>query len=162
VLDTVAVPRPEEMCVPWLWYWNSSPRYKIEVISQEFLFTVILKGFSEPASTTILLPEVVIPKAARAEDEKAKVASSALWRKMMNETPVGNSCGDPRLMIPSVHNIDFTLCSIHSKDHCSSARILPFPLISALATFARATQMSPVSHVCILYVHAEPKKPVRA
>ena len=78
VLETVAVPRPDEICVPVLWYWNSSPRYKIEVMSQEFLLTVTLNALSEPASTTILLPEVVIPKAASAEDEKAKVANSAL------------------------------------------------------------------------------------
>jgi hypothetical protein len=81
------------MCVPWLWYWNSSPRYEIEVMSQEFLFTVILNALSDPASTTILLPEVVIPKAASAEDEKAKVASNPLRRNMImkrqRETAVG-------------------------------------------------------------------------
>jgi hypothetical protein len=50
----------------------------MELISHEFLLTLILKALSDPASTMMLFPEVVTPKAASDDDENAKVANRAL------------------------------------------------------------------------------------
>lgn len=52
-------------------------------MSHEFLLTETTNGLSDPASTTMLFPLVVIPNAAHAEEEKANVASKALWRNML-------------------------------------------------------------------------------
>ena len=101
VLDTVAEPSPEEMCEPLLWYWNSSPRYRMEVISQEFLLTVTLNGLSEPASTTMLFPEVEMPNAASAEEEKAKAANQALWRNMIDNLSAEICCKSRENRTPS-------------------------------------------------------------
>lgn len=92
VLETDALPRPEIRCVPLALSWKSSPRYRMEVMSHDLELTVTTNGLSDPASTTMLFPLVVIPKAARAEEEKAKVASNALWRNIMSGEPLaGNS-----------------------------------------------------------------------
>ena len=81
--ETVADPRPEEMCDPLEAYWNSSPRYLIEVISQLAPLTVKTKALLEPASTTKLLPDLVTPKAASAEEEREAAARRADLRSMM-------------------------------------------------------------------------------
>ena len=64
--ETVADPRPEEMCDPFEAYWNSSPRYLMDVISQLAPLTVKTRALLAPASTTKLLPDLVTPKAASA------------------------------------------------------------------------------------------------
>ena len=83
--ETVADPRPEEMCDPFEAYWNSSPRYLIDVTSQFAPFTVKTKALLEPASTTKFLPDFVTPKAASAEDERVTAARKAKLRSMMIE-----------------------------------------------------------------------------
>ena len=80
--ETVAEPRPEEICDPFEAYWNSSPRYLIEVMSQFAPFTVKTKALLEPASTTKLLPDLVTPKAASTEEERVAVASKPDLRSM--------------------------------------------------------------------------------
>jgi len=75
--ETVADPRPEEMCDPFEAYWNSSPRYLIEVMSQFAPFTVKTSALLEPASTTKLLPDLVTPKAASADEEREAAARKA-------------------------------------------------------------------------------------
>lgn len=60
---TVADPRPDEMCDPFSVDWNSSPRYLMEVISQLFALTVNVRALADPASTTMLSPLFVTPKA---------------------------------------------------------------------------------------------------
>ena len=77
-LLTVAVPSPDEMCVPCFAYWSSSPRYRMEVMSHVLELTVNLSGLADPASTMMLLPDVVTPKAARAEEANIVAASNAL------------------------------------------------------------------------------------
>jgi hypothetical protein len=74
---TVAEPSPDEIWLPLELSCSSSPRNRIEVISQLPELTVIFKELVEPASTTMLLPLVVIPKAARAGEAKAKAAKRA-------------------------------------------------------------------------------------
>lgn len=80
---TVAEPRPEEICDPFEAYWNSSPRYLIDVISQFLPLTVNTKALLEPASTTKSSPDFVTPKAASAEEEKMAAARRADLRNMM-------------------------------------------------------------------------------
>jgi hypothetical protein len=81
--ETVADPRPEEMCDPFEAYWNSSPRYLIDVMSQFAPLTVKTKALLEPASTTKLLPDLVTPKAASAEEEREAAARRAYLRIMV-------------------------------------------------------------------------------
>lgn len=73
-LTTVAEPRPDEMWLPLELSCSSSPRNRIEVMSQLAELTVICSALVEPASTTMLLPLVVIPNAARAGEAKARAA----------------------------------------------------------------------------------------
>lgn len=65
VNETVAVPRPDEMCDPAAVDCNCTPRYKIDVMSQLAELTVKTNELAEPASTTMLLPVCVTPKAKR-------------------------------------------------------------------------------------------------
>lgn len=84
---TVADPRPEEMCDPLEAYWSSSPRYLIDVRSQFAPFTVKTKALLEPASTTKLLPDLVTPKAASAEEERVAAARRVDLRSMLTRRP---------------------------------------------------------------------------
>lgn len=81
--ETVADPSPEEMCDPFEAYWNSSPRYFIDVISQFAPFTVKTRALLDPASTTKLLPDFVTPKAASAVEVKVAAATKADLRSML-------------------------------------------------------------------------------
>lgn len=76
--DTVADPRPELMWEPVLLYCNSSPRYRIEVISQLFRSTVTTSELDDPASTTKLLPLLIRPNAAEADGEKSATATARI------------------------------------------------------------------------------------
>lgn len=76
-LFTVAEPRPDEMWLPLELSCSSSPRNRMEVISQLPELTVNFSVLVEPASTTMLEPLVVIPKAAKQGEAKAKAATRA-------------------------------------------------------------------------------------
>jgi hypothetical protein len=71
------------MCDPFEPYWNSSPRYLIDVRSQFAPFTVKTRALLEPASTTKLLPDLVTPKAASTEEEKVAAARRVDLRNML-------------------------------------------------------------------------------
>lgn len=86
--DTVADPRPDEICDPFEAYWNSSPRYLIDVMSQLAPFTVKTRALLDPASTTKLFPDLVTPKAANAEEEKVAAARKAGLRSILTEIEV--------------------------------------------------------------------------
>jgi hypothetical protein len=92
--DTVADPRPEDMCDPFEAYWNSSPRYLIDVMSQFAPFTVKISALLEPASTTKSLPDLVTPKAASADEEREAAARSADLSSIMTR-PEGNEGAKP-------------------------------------------------------------------
>ena len=79
---TVADPSPDPICDPLSDDCSSSPPYLIEVMSQLLLLTVKTSELVEPASTTILLPLWVTPKAARPVDESVAAANIALLRNM--------------------------------------------------------------------------------
>ena len=101
---TVADPRPDEMCDPVEAYWNSSPRYLIDVISQFAPLTVKTNVLLAPASTTKLLPDLVTPKAASADEERVAAARRADLKSMMlgAETIRGRQLSDQLQTILSI------------------------------------------------------------
>lgn len=82
---TVADPSPDEMCDPFEAYWNSSPRYLSDVMSQFAPLTVKTSALLEPASTTKLLPDLVTPKAASADEDREAAARRVDLKSMMAE-----------------------------------------------------------------------------
>ena len=70
------------MCDPLEEDCSSSPRYFMDVMSQLWPLTVKVRGLAEPASTTMLSPLLVTPKAASANEESVAAATNELLNNM--------------------------------------------------------------------------------